>query len=90
MGSGQCGQCAQEQRTLIAVDTKQLENYIACDIDTRSEIVVPCCNQDDGKIRTVLDIDSPQVGTFTQEDKANLEDLVYMIYAKPAISWSED
>ena len=48
MGAGQCGQCAAEQRTLIAHDTKQLENYIACDMHTRSEIVVPCCSQEDG------------------------------------------
>ena len=45
MGAGQCGQCAAEQRTLIAHDTKQIENYIACDMHTRSEIVVPCCSQ---------------------------------------------
>ena len=44
----------------------------------------------DGKIHTVLDIDSPNVGTFTDEDKANLEDLVYMIYEKPTVSWTED
>ena len=88
MGAGQCGQCATEMRTLIAHDTKQLENYIACDDFTRSEIVVPCMK--DGKIHTVLDIDSPNVGTFTDEDKANLEDLVYMIYEKPTVSWTED
>ena len=75
-------------RTLIAHDTKQLENYIACDDDTRSEIVVPCMQE--GIIRTVLDIDSPSVGTFTEEDKANLEDLVYMVYQKPSVTWSED
>ena len=47
---------------------------------TRSEIVVPCCTKESGEMRTVLDIDSPNVGTFTEEDRANLEDLVYMIY----------
>ena len=88
MGSGQCGQCAAETRTLIAYDTKQLENYIACDDFTRSEIVVPCMQ--DGVIRTVLDIDSPNVGTFTEEDKKNLEDLVYMIYQAPTVTWNED
>ena len=90
MGAGQCGQCAAEQRTLIAHDTKQLENYIACDMHTRSEIVVPCCSQEDGQLLTVLDIDSPNVGNFTEEDRANLEDLVYMIYQKPTVSWNED
>ena len=93
MGSGQCGQCAAEQRTLIAHDTKQLENYIACDMDTRSEIVVPCCMQDEGgnlAMRTVLDIDSPSVGTFTEVDRECLEDLAYMVYQRPAVSWNED
>ena len=41
-------------------------------------------------MRTVLDIDSPNVGTFTEEDRANLEDLVYMIYQKPAVTWNEN
>ena len=90
MGAGQCGQCATEQRTLIAHDTKQVENYIACDMHTRSEIVVPCCSKEDGQVCTILDIDSPNVGTFTEVDKANLEDLVYMIYQKPAVTWAED
>ena len=76
-------------RTLIAHDTKLLENYISCDMHTRSEIVVPCCKQSDGKLATILDIDSPTVGTFTDVDKANLEDLVYMIYQKPAVTWDE-
>ena len=47
---------------------------------TRSEIVVPCCSQEDGQLLTVLDIDSPNVGNFTEEDGHNLEDMVYMIY----------
>ena len=89
MGQGQCGQCASQQRTLIAHDVKQLDNYIACDHDTRSEIVVPCCIEDN-MLRTVLDIDSPSVGTFTEVDRENLEDLVYMIYNKPRVSWNED
>ena len=58
---------------------------------TRSEIVVPCCPKGDGQvIRTVLDIDSPNVGTFTEVDRENLEDLVYMIYEKPTVTWNEN
>ena len=67
---------------MIAHDTKLLENYIACDMHTRSEIVVPCMRN--GAIATILDIDSPTVGTFSEVDKENLEDLVYMIYDRPA------
>ena len=88
MGQGQCGQCAAELRTLIAHDTKLLSNYIACDTHTRSEIVVPCCSKADGTFRTVLDIDSPSVGTFTEEDKQHLEDLVYLIYERPPQTFS--
>ena len=76
-GSGQCGLCAQERRTLIAEDTKKLKNYIACDDDTRSEIVVPVFDAVDpdhpfkdgkGPFRTQLDVDSPDVGTFDKHD----------------------
>lgn len=42
IGKGQCGQCAAEERVMIAHDVSKLENYIACDDDTKSEIVLPC------------------------------------------------
>ena len=78
-GNGQCGQCASEARTLIAYDTKKLTNYIPCDDDTRSEIVVPCFGAD-GKVKTVLDIDGPEVGLFTEDDTKALEIMVKALY----------
>jgi putative methionine-R-sulfoxide reductase with GAF domain len=42
LGKGQCGQCAAEERVMIAHDVSKLDNYIACDDDTQSEIVLPC------------------------------------------------
>lgn len=48
---GQCGECAAKKKVMIAVDTKELENYIACDDNTRSEIVLPVLNKD-GSFRT--------------------------------------
>lgn len=66
-GKGQCGLCAQLKKVMIAHDTKLLENYIACDMNTRSEIVLPVLNKD-GTFRTQLDIDSPNVGTFIKEE----------------------
>jgi len=42
IGKGQCGQCVAEERVMIAHDVKTLANYIACDADTQSEIVLPC------------------------------------------------
>ena len=43
---------------MIAKNVKELENYIACDDDTQSEIVLPCFVGEGKKLRTVLDIDS--------------------------------
>ena len=53
---------------MIAFDVKKIQNYIACDEDTRSEIVVPCFVSQDGKkqVKAVLDIDSPNVGEFDE------------------------
>ena len=78
-GMGQCGLCAKLKKVMIAHDTKLLDNYIACDDDTRSEIVLPILNKD-GSFRTQLDIDSPSVGTFTTEDQHELETILKLIY----------
>ncbi len=74
---------------MIAHNVKELENYIACDDETLSEIVVPCLVSEnlgesgsDGEkvLRTVLDIDSDRIGTFDEEDQKYLEALVALIY----------
>ena len=78
-GSGQCGLCAKLKKVMIAHDTKLLDNYIACDDNTRSEIVLPILNKD-GSFRTQLDIDSPHVGTFTTDDQKHLEKILKVIY----------
>lgn len=80
MGKGQCGQCASERRVMIAKNVKELENYIACDDDTQSEIVLPCFVGEEKKLRTVLDIDSDQLATFDEDDQAGLERLIALIY----------
>lgn len=79
MGKGQCGQCASEKRTMIAHNVKELENYIACDDETQSEIVIPVIMAD-GTLRTVLDIDSEDIGTFDQEDDEGLRKAISLIY----------
>jgi len=53
---------------MIAYNVKELDNYIACDDDTQSEIVLPCFIGQEKKLRTVLDIDSDRIGTFNEED----------------------
>jgi putative methionine-R-sulfoxide reductase with GAF domain len=42
LGKGQCGLCARDEKVMIAYDVSKLDNYIACDDDTQSEIVLPC------------------------------------------------
>ena len=71
LGKGQCGLCAATRETQILVDVSKCDNYIACDSETQSEIVLPCFGHD-GNLRTVLDIDSPLIGDFDEEDKKNL------------------
>jgi GAF domain-containing protein len=80
VGKGQCGQCASERRVMIAKNVKELENYIACDDDTQSEIVLPCFIGAEKKLRTVLDIDSDQLETFDNIDQEHLETMISLIY----------
>jgi L-methionine (R)-S-oxide reductase len=67
---------------MIAHNVKELDNYIACDDDTQSEIVLPCFvgSGSERKLRTVLDIDSPHIGTFDNEDQKGLQTLIDLIY----------
>ena len=78
IGMGQCGLCAKTLKHHIAKDTRKLDNYIACDDETLSEIVLPCFR---GKrFMTVLDIDSPKLASFSAVDKKWLEKIVKLVY----------
>jgi L-methionine (R)-S-oxide reductase len=67
---------------MIAHNVKELDNYIACDDETLSEIVVPCFigEGEQRRLRTVLDIDSPNIGTFDETDDKGLRKLISLIY----------
>ncbi len=77
LGKGVCGQAAEEGRTLIVDDVTQHVNYIACDSQTRSEIVVPLIKE--GHLLGVLDLDSREVGDYNNQDKEALEALVSLL-----------
>lgn len=69
---GACGRAFITKRTLIIHDVKDLgENYIACDPNDQSEIVIPLIDAD-GQYWGVLDIDSHEVGAFDERDDAGL------------------
>jgi L-methionine (R)-S-oxide reductase len=65
-GKGICGQVAVSGKTYHAPDVKAEDNYIACSLDTRSELVIPIYNTA-GKLVAQLDIDSHSKNAFPPE-----------------------
>lgn len=70
-GRGVCGAAVAEDRVLRVENVHEFPGHIACDCASNSEIVLPIHRE--GAVWGVLDIDSPHVGRFTEEDQAGLE-----------------
>ena len=77
VGRGVCGTAVAEDRTQLVPDVHAFPGHIACDSASRSEIVVPILKN--GEVAAVLDIDSPNVGRFTEADKEGLLGVVSVI-----------
>ena len=73
-GRGVCGTAAETKSSQLVEDVHQFPGHIACDSASNSEVVVPIIK--DNQVVGVLDIDSPSVARFTQEDLAGLEQVV--------------
>jgi len=73
-GRGVCGTAAATRTSQLVEDVHQFPGHIACDSASNSEVVVPIVK--DNQVVGVLDIDSPSVARFTQEDFAGLEQVV--------------
>lgn len=73
-GRGVCGTAATTRTSQLVKDVHQFPGHIACDSASNSEVVVPIFK--DGQVVGVLDIDSPSVARFTQEDLSGLEQVV--------------
>jgi len=71
LGKGVCGTAAATQQTQVVPDVHEFPGHIACDADSRSEIVVPLIRA--GVVVGVLDLDSPKPGRFNEDDRAGLE-----------------
>ncbi len=71
VGRGVCGTAVAEKKTQLVMDVHQFPGHIACDSASNSEIVVPLFK--DGEVVGVLDIDSPLLARFDEEDRAGLE-----------------
>ncbi|RGP64989.1 gaf [Fusarium longipes] len=81
-GKGVCGTAAATQETQLVRDVEEFPGHIACDGDSKSEIVVPILvAQDDGskKLVAIIDIDCAELNGFDEVDKAHLEQLAALL-----------
>lgn len=73
LGKGVCGTAAKTRETQVVPDVNKFPGHIFCDGDSLSELVVPLIQG--GELLGVLDLDSPKLARFDQEDKKGLEAL---------------
>lgn len=74
VGRGVCGTAAAQRRTLIVPDVSKFPGHIACDPNSKSEIVVPVVRN--SELLGVFDVDSDQLNAFDEEDQAGLERII--------------
>lgn len=70
-GRGVCGTAVAQKETIVVKDVHEFPGHIACDAASQSEIVIPLIKN--GEVIGVLDIDSPVVNRFSQDDQDGLE-----------------
>lgn len=81
LGRGVCGTAAESHSTLRVADVTKFPGHIACDSASKSEIVVPLLTEDSHLIG-VLDVDSPELDRFDEEDEAGLSILAKIMARK--------
>lgn len=77
VGRGVCGTAVAEDKNQVIEDVRGLSNYLACSLQTRSEIVVLIRRE--GEILGQIDIDGHQVGAFDESDERMLERLAEIL-----------
>ena len=77
VGRGVCGTAVEKNQMQLVYDVHQFPGHIACDSASNSEIVLPI--HVNGEIWGVLDIDSPFIGRFTEEDGIGLQKFVNVL-----------
>jgi len=80
LGTGVCGTAAASARTQLVADVHAFPGHIACDGDSRSELVVPVLR--DGKVIAVIDLDSPDLARFDEEDARGIERLAEVLSSR--------
>jgi len=79
IGQGVCGAGAAKCETMIVPNVHEFPGHITCDSTSNSEIVIPLMKG--GRLIGVLDLDSPSLSRFDEEDAAGLERLVRILLA---------
>ena len=74
MGKGVCGTAAEQRQTILVDNVHEFPGHIACDSASNSEIVVPLVDRE--QLIGVLDLDSPLLARFDDEDARGLNELV--------------
>jgi len=72
-GKGICGQSAETEQTFVVQDVSKADNYLACSVHVKAEIVVPLMKK--GKFVGELDIDSHTKNSITEEHRVMLEEI---------------
>ena len=73
IGTGVCGTAAERAETVLVPDVHDFSGHIACDPNSRSELVVPLVDAD--TVLGVLDLDSPLLARFDEIDREGCEQL---------------
>jgi GAF domain-containing protein len=84
IGKGVCGTAAATRETQLVRDVHAFPGHIACDSASNSEIVIPmifASGPRQGELLGVLDLDSPLLARFDEQDQRGLERLVTILMA---------
>ncbi len=76
-GKGVCGTAWEKEETILVPDVDQFPGHIACNGDSKSEVVIPLLYEQ--KVIAVLDIDSNKLNDFTPEDVFYLEQITRLL-----------
>jgi len=77
VGEGVCGKSFKSKKTIIVPDVNKFEGHIACNVNSKSEIVIPVFQN--GTAIGVLDVDSNQLNDFDATDEHYLKSIVELI-----------
>ena len=80
LGQGVCGTAAASAQTQRVEDVRAFPGHIACDADSRSELVVPVLRH--GEVIAVIDLDSPSPARFDADDQAGFEALAALLASR--------